>query len=40
MVGPGDIDDDLEDETKEECSKYGEVNKCVIYEVKFRIISN
>lgn len=33
MVGPGDIDEDLEDETKEECSKYGEVNKCVIYEI-------
>ena len=33
MVGPGDVDDDLEGETKEECQKYGEVNKCVIFEV-------
>jgi splicing factor 45 len=33
MVLPGDVDDDLEAETKEECQKYGDVNKCVIYEV-------
>lgn len=35
MVSPSDIDDELEEETKEECSKYGEVNKCVIYQVLF-----
>jgi splicing factor 45 len=33
MVGPGDVDDDLEVETKEECQKYGDVNKVVIFEV-------
>lgn len=33
MVGPGEVDDDLEPETAEECSKYGEVDKCVIFEV-------
>ena len=33
MVGPGDVDDDLEAETKEECQKYGEVSKVVIYEI-------
>lgn len=33
MVGPGEVDDDLEPETAEECSKYGAVDKCVIFEV-------
>lgn len=33
MVGPGEVDEELEPEVKEECSKYGEVVKCVIYEV-------
>ena len=33
MVGPGEVDDELEPETAEECSKYGEVQKVVIYEV-------
>ena len=33
MVGPGEVDDDLEPETAEECSKYGEVEKCIIFEV-------
>lgn len=33
MVGPGEVDDDLEGETSEECSKYGVVNKCIIFEV-------
>lgn len=36
MVGPGEVDDDLEPETAEECSKYGEVHKVVIYEVIMR----
>ncbi|CAF0785412.1 unnamed protein product [Brachionus calyciflorus] len=31
MVAPGEVDSDLEAETKEECQKYGEVNSCVIY---------
>jgi len=33
MVGPGEVDGELENETKEECHKYGEVNKCVIFEI-------
>lgn len=33
MVGPGEVDDDLEPETKEECSKYGDVASCVIFEM-------
>ena len=33
MVGPGEVDDDLEVETKEECKKYGDVLKCLIYEI-------
>ena len=33
MVGPGEVDEDLEPETAEECSKYGKVIKCMIFEV-------
>ena len=33
MVGPGEVDEDLEPETAEECTKYGKVIKCVIFEV-------
>lgn len=33
MVGPGEVDEDLEPETAEECTKYGEVEKCVIFEI-------
>ncbi|XP_039266958.1 splicing factor 45-like [Styela clava] len=33
MVGPGEVDQELEGETSEECSKYGEVRKCMIYEM-------
>jgi splicing factor 45 len=33
MVGPGEVDEDLEPETAEECGKYGKVTKCVIFEV-------
>nr|SVE73760.1 EOG090X0BIL [Daphnia atkinsoni] len=34
MVGPGEVDSDLEPEVREECqTKYGEVNKVVIFEV-------
>uniref|UniRef100_H2TQN4 Splicing factor 45 n=1 Tax=Takifugu rubripes TaxID=31033 RepID=H2TQN4_TAKRU len=32
MVGRGEVDEDLEEETKEECEKYGKVVKCVIFE--------
>lgn len=34
MVGPGEVDDELQEEVKDECAeKYGPVEKCVIYEV-------
>lgn len=34
MVGPGMVDDELQDEIKQECArKYGPVEKCFIYEV-------
>lgn len=34
MVGPGEVDEDLEPEVKEECgTKYGEVSKCIIFEL-------
>ena len=29
MVGAGEVDEDLEAETKEECEKYGTVVKCL-----------
>ncbi|XP_061877374.1 poly(U)-binding-splicing factor PUF60 isoform X3 [Entelurus aequoreus] len=34
MVGPEDIDDDLEGEVTEECGKFGSVNKVIIYQEK------
>lgn len=38
MVGPGEVDDELQDEVKGECSEtYGPVTKCVIYEVTGRV---
>ena len=34
MVGPGEVDDDLEPEVREEChGKYGEVTRCIIFEI-------
>ncbi|XP_022238460.1 splicing factor 45-like, partial [Limulus polyphemus] len=33
MVGPGEVDEDLEPETKEECGKYGDVIRCLIFEI-------
>jgi len=38
MVGPGEVDEDLEGETFEECGKYGKVIKCIIFEVCVLII--
>lgn len=32
MVGPDDIDDDLEGEVTEECGKFGRVKRVVIYQ--------
>lgn len=35
MVGPGDVDNDLEPEVKDECNtKYGDVVSCIINEIK------
>ena len=33
MVGPGEVDELLADECKQECSKYGPVSTCVIHEI-------
>lgn len=34
MVGPGDVDDELEPEVKDECNtKYGDVIKVIIFEI-------
>lgn len=40
MVGPGEVDDELEPETKEECQKYGPVVRCVIFELPDEIEEN
>uniref|UniRef100_H3HEF3 RRM domain-containing protein n=1 Tax=Phytophthora ramorum TaxID=164328 RepID=H3HEF3_PHYRM len=38
MVGPGEVDDELQDEVKGECAEtYGPVTKCMIYEVAERV---
>ncbi|KAG5235320.1 DNA-damage-repair/toleration protein [Salix suchowensis] len=33
MVGPGEVDDDLEDEVGSECAKYGTVTRVLIFEI-------
>ena len=33
MVGPGEVDEDLQTEVIEECTKYGDVSKCLVFEV-------
>ena len=35
MVGPGEVDDDLQKETAEECGRFGRVVDCVVHEVRF-----
>ena len=37
MVGPGEVDEELESETADECSKYGKVIKCLIFEVSVTV---
>ncbi len=32
MVGPEDLDEELETEVTEECGKYGSVNRVIIYQ--------
>ncbi|KAI7815849.1 hypothetical protein BC939DRAFT_471261 [Gamsiella multidivaricata] len=34
MVGPGEVDDSLQEETAGECEKYGAVVRCLIFEVQ------
>ena len=34
MVGPEDLDEELETEVTEECGKYGHVNRVIIYQEK------
>lgn len=34
MVGPGEVDDTLQEETASECEKYGQVVRCLIFEVQ------
>ncbi|CAM9551982.1 unnamed protein product [Ascophyllum nodosum] len=34
MVGPGEVDDELEGETQGECERFGPVRRCIIYEMK------
>lgn len=38
MVGPGEVDDMLQEETADECSKYGKVERCLIFEVNYASI--
>ena len=33
MVGPGEVDNDLEPEVREEAKRYGEVVNCIVYEL-------
>ncbi len=33
MVGPGEVDDELDREVSEECSRFGKVERCLIFEV-------
>lgn len=36
MVGPGEVDDDLQPEIEEECqTKYGDIAKVIIFEVDY-----
>lgn len=34
MVGPEDLDDDLQNEVEDECSRYGKVVRVIIYQEK------
>ena len=34
MVGPEDVDEDLQEDVEQECNKYGKVDHIVIYQVR------
>ena len=34
MIGPEDLDEDLQNEVEEECSRYGSVERVIIYQEK------
>jgi hypothetical protein len=34
MVGPGEVDPELQDETASECARFGKVDSCLVYEVR------
>jgi splicing factor 45 len=34
MVGPGEVDNYLQGEIREECENFGKVEKCIVYEDK------
>jgi splicing factor 45 len=38
MISVIQVDDDLEGETREECSKYGEVIQVIIYEIPHGVV--
>eukprot|EP01065_Artemidia_motanka_P011232 TRINITY_DN16040_c0_g1_i3.p1 TRINITY_DN16040_c0_g1~~TRINITY_DN16040_c0_g1_i3.p1 ORF type:complete len:107 (+),score=21.67 TRINITY_DN16040_c0_g1_i3:198-518(+) len=38
MVGPGEVDAELQAETAQECAKYGEVKSVQIFEVRSRAV--
>ncbi|KNC98626.1 uncharacterized protein SPPG_06308 [Spizellomyces punctatus DAOM BR117] len=37
MVGPGEADASLQQETAEECSRYGKVERCTVFEVPYHV---
>ncbi|KAJ3187695.1 hypothetical protein HDU85_006088 [Gaertneriomyces sp. JEL0708] len=40
MVGAGEVDPDLEQETAEECGRFGKVVRCAVFEVPYQVPDN
>ena len=38
MVGPEDVDEDLQEDVEQECNKYGKVDHIVIYQVRITLL--